>query len=68
MVRIWQYQIEREGGQRYGPSWNHEQEVKDYIVKLASFSNEISIEPVKIAKYWVDVPDHQVRGVAVEVV
>jgi len=68
VVRIWQYQIEREGGQRYGPSWNHEQEVKDYIAKLAGFSNEINNEAVKITKYWIDVPDHQVKGVPVEIV
>ena len=64
-IRIWQYQVELEGGERYGPSFNHESEAMTFMEK---FSPEMVRRVPHIIRYWTYASKEKYRYVEPELV
>ncbi len=65
-VKIYQYQIEFEGGMRFGPSWNHREECAAYALEEVQPYNKR--QKMKIKKFWARVPRNKLRAIEAEFV
>ncbi len=63
-IKVYQYQLEKEGGERYGPSWMHRKECLDYLKKEAQPSYPHI--RFRIKRYWVMAPAHIFKHVKKE--
>ena len=73
-VRIWQYQLERPGGQRHGPVWMHKKEAADYLKKLKAgrWPEEKAVlkddlHYVKVVRFWISMPRNKLRAKGLKV-
>jgi len=66
LVKIWQYQVELEGGERHGPSFNHEAEASKFKAKIKP--QDIGYRNAEIFRFWTYADMQKYRFVEPEVV
>ena len=64
-IKIWQYQLEFEGGERYGPAFNHMDEAVKFKLKS---SPEQFQRGIQIVKFWTYANKEKYRYVEPELV
>ena len=62
-IKIWQYQIELEGGERYGPSFNHASEAQAFNAKMP-YMGRLAM----VVRYWTYASKDKYRYVEPELV
>lgn len=63
-IKIWQYQVELEGGERYGPTFNHRYEAEAFKNKLTTPDHRIA----GIVQFWTYANKEKYRYVEPELV
>lgn len=66
LVKVWQYQLEWEGGERFGPGWMHLKQAQKYLKERPIAEQQ----RLHIAKFWIEGPKRKFafKGVKAEYV